>query len=185
MKYGIQAGTVALALALLGSACSSSSSPLEPRGGQGGSGGSTSPGKCDNATSVTPCGGDVVGSWDVTSSCLKLAGDFNSRGTGMGCDTFKVSGAVKVAGSFVMTADKKFQDKTTTTGDVTVTLDHQCLFMSGTWTKCDLISVAVEGLGFTNIQCADASGGGCNCPGKINQKVESVYMEPTDFSKLK
>jgi hypothetical protein len=197
MKQAIKAGKAALALALLCSACTNGTSPLPPLGGSGGKGGqgggqggaqggsggaSTTPGKCDNATNVTACGGDVVGSWDVSSSCLKLSGDFNSRGTGMGCDTFKVTGAAQVTGSFAMTADKKFKDNTTTTGDVTITLDHQCLWMSGSWTTCDLISVGVEGLGFTDVHCADASGGGCNCPGKINQKgtMGLIVATPAD-----
>jgi hypothetical protein len=164
MKYRIHAGKVALALALLCSACSKGSSSPQS------SGGSNNPGKCDSATNVTPCGGDLVGSWDVTSSCLKLSGDFTSRGTGLGCDTFKVTGAAQVSGSFVMTADKKFQDNTTTTGDVTVTLEKNCLFMSGSWTSCDLISIAIEGLGYTDVHCVNGTAGGCNCPGKINQK---------------
>jgi hypothetical protein len=130
---------------------------------------SSNPGRCDNTSDVDACGGDVVGSWDVTSSCLKLSGEFNSRGTGLGCDTFRVTGAIEVTGSLVMTADRKFRDYTTTTGDVTVNLDQMCLWMSGTWAQCNLISVAVEGLGFASVMCADAADGGCRCPGKIKQ----------------
>jgi non-reducing end alpha-L-arabinofuranosidase len=202
MNYGKNVGTVALALALLCSACSNdnssssnsggstkggsssggqsgSSSSSSGSGGQasssskGGSGGSQSSSSgtkpaCD-ATNVAACGGDVIGSWDVTSGCLNLSGDFVTRGTGLGCDTAKVTGSVKVTGSFVATADnKKFKDNTATKGDVVVTLDHQCLWMSGTWTQCDLISVAIEGLGFKNVKCADAADGGCNCPAQID-----------------
>jgi hypothetical protein len=110
----------------------------------------------------------VVGTWTVSSGCLNFSGDFETRGTGLGCDSAKVTGSVKVAGSFVATADKKFQDKTTTKGDVVVTLDHQCLWMSGTWTQCDLISVAIEGLGFKDVKCVDGADGSCNCPAKID-----------------
>jgi hypothetical protein len=117
---------------------------------------------------VTPCTGDVTGTWDVTSSCLDLSGEFETRGTGMGCDKAKVTGSVKVTGSLVLTADKKWQDKTTTKGPVTVTLDKQCLFMSGTWTQCDLISVAIQGLGFKEVKCEDGENGGCNCPGTLD-----------------
>jgi hypothetical protein len=197
MKYGNRVGTVALALALLCGACSDGSSGSSTSsggtnqtgggtggtssgGGQtsggvsGGPGGSSSGGaqagsSCGNATSVTPCGGSVVGSWNVTSSSIELCGQFQSIGTGLGCSTIGVTGTVQVSGSFVATADGKYQDNTTTTGPVTVTLDKACLFMSGTNTTCDLISVAIENLGFHDLNCVDAPGGGCNCPGTIEQ----------------
>jgi hypothetical protein len=143
-------------------------------GGMGGStGGAGSGGSSTSSTgscvSGTPCGGDVVGTWDVISYCLTLNGDFADRGTGLGCDTFKVTGSLQVKGTFVAGADGKFQDKTTTTGSVVVKMDHQCLFMSGTWAQCDLISVAVEALGFPNARCTDAPDGGCYCPATIKQ----------------
>ena len=198
MKYGNHGRSVVLALSLLCGACSSDySSSSNQSGGskstssQGGSGGSSASGgrtssggsggqggattsvtgpRC-SATSVTPCGGDVVGSWTVTSGCLNLSGDFISTGTGMGCDTFKVTGSVQVTGSYILTSDNQFQDNTTTTGTATVTLDHQCLWMSGTWTECDLISNSVGGLGFGDVNCVDAAdgNGGCTCPAKIKQ----------------
>jgi non-reducing end alpha-L-arabinofuranosidase len=40
--------------------------------------------------------------------------------------------------------------------------------MSGTWTQCDLISVAIEGLGFKDVKCVDGVDGSCNCPAKID-----------------
>ncbi len=69
----------------------------------------------------------------------------------------------------LLTADKQFEDDTTTTGDATIILDHQCLFMSGTWTTCDLMSSGVEGLGFTGANCVNAAGGSCTCSVKVNQ----------------
>jgi hypothetical protein len=172
MKIENSVGMVALAL--LCGACSGSSSPsTQTSGGSTGTssqvGGSTSNGTGANCTSVTPCGGDVVGSWDVTSSCLNLSGNFVSTGSGLGCDTVPLTGTLQVKGSFAFTADMQFQDNTTTTGDATVILDRQCLFMSGTWTTCDLIPVGIENLGFSNVSCVDAAGGGCTCQAKINQ----------------
>jgi hypothetical protein len=129
---------------------------------------------------VTPCASDLVGSWDVVSACLNLSGEFETFGTGLGCEKAKVTGSVQVKGSFVATADKKFQDKTTTTGSVTVTLEKQCLFMSGTWTQCSLISVAIEGLGFKDVKCVDGANGGCDCPATINHpgNMGLIVAEP-------
>jgi hypothetical protein len=151
-------------------------------GGTKSSGGSTSS-STGSCPSVAACGGDLVGTWNVTSSCLKLDGEFLTRGTGMGCDRAKVTGSLQVKGAFVATADKKFQDKTTTTGSVTVALDRQCLFMSGTWTQCDLISVAVEGLGFRNVRCTTAADGGCTCPGTIDHpgNMGLIVAEPETY----
>jgi hypothetical protein len=198
MKHADQVRSVVLALAFV-CACSNngtSSEKSSTNGGQGGGGGKqTTSAKgggggasgggqagsnnggsqgggpsCDNATSVKPCGGSIVGSWDVKSGCLKLSGEFDSTGTGLGCEKVKISGAVQVSGSFTA-KDKQFQDNTTTTGSATVTLDHQCLWMSGTWTTCGLIYSAIKGLvGFKTVQCADTSDGGCTCPGTFESK---------------
>jgi hypothetical protein len=198
-------GTVALALALVCGACSNSSSGSSPSGGTsdssgasnskaGASGGQSSSGSGKGGAgssssssvtgacgpSVTPCPGDVVGSWEVASGCLDLSGEFATRGTGLGCNTAKVTGSVQVTGSFVTNAEKKFQDKTTTKGPVTITLAKDCLFMSGTWTKCDLISVAIEGLGFKDVKCVDGENGGCSCPAKIDHPASMglIVAEP-------
>jgi hypothetical protein len=172
-------GTVVLQKSCSGTVCTGGTGGTSSSGG--GSGGSVSTGGSKSSggstsssgascPSVAACGGDVVGAWNVASSCLKLDGDFETRGTGLGCDKAKVTGSLQVKGSFVAARGKQFQDKTTTTGSVTVTLDHQCLWMSGTWTQCDLISVAIEGLGFKDVKCSDAAGGGCTCPGTIDNQ---------------
>jgi hypothetical protein len=129
---------------------------------------------------VTPCTGDVTGTWNVTSGCLDLNGEFATRGTGLGCNTASVTGSVQITGSFVATADKKWQDKTTTKGPVTIGLVKDCLFMSGTWTQCDLISVAIEGLGFKDVKCVDADGGGCTCPAMLDHpgNMGLIVAEP-------
>lgn len=140
-------------------------------GSAGSSGGAGSPGGSSGGTCVSEpsCGGDVVGSWEVTSSCLTLDGDFATRGTGLGCNTFKVTGALQVKGSFSADLDRRFQDKTTTTGTVTIKMAKQCLSMAGTWTTCGLIPVAVDGLGFANTRCVDAPDGGCTCSATVKQ----------------
>jgi hypothetical protein len=69
-------------------------------GGQTTSSSSGSGPTCSNLTpSVSPCGGDLVGTWTVQPSCMQIAGEMNATGIGLGCDTVKVTGIVNVSGT--------------------------------------------------------------------------------------
>src|SRR3954467_4012810 len=59
----------------------------QPGGGAGGS--------CSN---VTACGGDVVGAWTVSSSCLQVAGQLDLSGTSVGCASAPATGELHVTG---------------------------------------------------------------------------------------
>jgi formylglycine-generating enzyme required for sulfatase activity len=112
----------------------------------------------------------------LKSSCLKLSGNFNPTGVGLGCDSVQMTAALQVTGSFTANAKGQFQDKTVTTGSATIKLDHQCLWVSGTWTTCDLLSVGVKSLGFAAVTCADADGGGCTCQATVNQSGSMGFI---------
>src|SRR5512134_989071 len=108
MNGGRRAGWVALALALSAvPVVSCGNYDPEPRPVVGGSAGdTTSTGRLDTAAQearggsggssgvtpvqasclgVTPCGGDVVGTWVAAGSCLPVSGDANMAGFGLGC----------------------------------------------------------------------------------------------------
>jgi hypothetical protein len=130
---------VALSLSLVVCGCSSSS-PL-PNGSGGsegsggsGSGGSTGGGEC---SSVAPCGGDVVGSWTVASSCIKVTGNLDLSLSNAGCASAPVTGSLKVEGTWTATADGKYTDNTVTTGSEQFTLGPSCLVISSTPVTCD------------------------------------------------
>ena len=53
-----------------------------------------------NCTNVAPCGGSVVGTWNVTSSCLKLSGDMDMSLASLGCPTVPVNGSLQTTGNF-------------------------------------------------------------------------------------
>src|SRR4051812_39351616 len=53
-------------------------------GGASGTGGSTGDMTCSN---VAACGGDIVGTWTVKSSCLKIAGDLDVSLLSLNCPT--------------------------------------------------------------------------------------------------
>ena len=101
---------VLLALATLGpavisSGCNSGGNALSGTGGTPGSGGTVSSGgstgtggggtSCPN---VTACGGNLVGTWTVTSSCLKVSGNLDLSLAGAGCPSTPVTGDLQVTG---------------------------------------------------------------------------------------
>jgi len=134
-------------------------------GGSAGSGaGATS------CSDVTPCGGDLVGAWTVTSSCLKMSGDLDMSKAGIGCTAAPIMGSLQVMGTWTADADgMSFSDTTTTSGSAHVIMPASCLEVSGTSTTCDRVGPAVEGLGYTGVTCADNTDLGCDCDASVQQ----------------
>ena len=129
--------------------------------GAGGAGAS-----CSN---VTACGGSVVGTWNVTSSCIKVSGNLNMMAIGAGCATAPVTGSLQVTGSWTANADGTYTDKTTTTGDEQFTLAPSCLVISSTQTDCPGAANIISALGYATVTCTAAAGGGCACSATVNQ----------------
>src|SRR4051812_44368013 len=59
--------------------------------GSGGTGGTAGAQSCPG---VTPCGGSVIGTWNVASSCLALAGDMDVTLASLGCSKVPVTGSL-------------------------------------------------------------------------------------------
>jgi hypothetical protein len=135
-------------------------------GGSTGNGGDT--GSCAN---VAACGGDVTGTWNISSSCLKVSGEMDLGSFGIGCKSAPVTdGSLQVTGTWTAGSDGKITDKTKTTGTVHFTLDKTCLEISGTTTNCESMNGSMVSLGFSEVDCqAAASGGGCTCTGTSDQ----------------
>src|SRR4029077_8462017 len=68
--------------------CSSSTGGGGAAGSAGSSGGGGAGGSCSN---VTSCGGNLVGTWAVTSSCLKVTGSLDLSLVGAGCPSAPVT----------------------------------------------------------------------------------------------
>jgi hypothetical protein len=147
-------------------------------GGAGGSSGGSSGGSCTDTTSVTPCGGDVTGTWTV-SGCVAVSGTLDLGNLGIGCRSAKISGSRQVSGTWTATADGKYTDKTTTTGSEQLTLDPSCLEVSGTTTTCERLGSTIQSFGYDTLDCKSASEGGCTCAGTIKQSA-SVAVLSTD-----
>jgi hypothetical protein len=121
---------------------------------------------CDT---LTPCGGQVVGTWTATSSCLDVTGELDLSLTGLGCDSAPVTGSLEVTGTWTAQADGTYVDDTSTSGQQHFTLAAECLAVSGTTTSCERVSPALYSLGYSWVDCADAASGGCDCTGSVEQ----------------
>ena len=115
-----------------------------------------------SCTSVTPCGGSVVGAWTVSSSCLKLTGDMDVSLASLGCASVPVTGSLTTTGTFVAKADGTFVDDTVTTGSATFPLAKSCLSISSVERTCEQVSSIFEALGWKSGKCVDTNGQ-CNC----------------------
>jgi hypothetical protein len=140
-------------------------------GASGGAGGTASGGGPGGAScsSVTPCGGDVVGTWTVTSSCLNVSGQLDMSPLGLGCASAAVTGSLKVTGTWTARSDGTYSDNTTTTGDEVFSLPASCLNISGTTITCEGLASVFPILGYDSVSCTSATSGGCTCPATVKQ----------------
>jgi len=158
---------------LVFAACSADS--VDPSGGGGsgaiGAAGAAGAGTGASCGNVTPCGGNVVGSWTVSGSCLKLSGELDLGALGAGCPTAPISGSLQVSGTWTANANGTYSDKTVTTGDAVFELAPACLLISSTPVKCDGAgSLLGAGLGYSSVVCTPKAEGGCSCAATIHQE---------------
>jgi hypothetical protein len=134
-------------------------------GGSGGSGGAGG----DLCSNVAPCGGDVSGTWTVSSSCLNVSGELDLSMVGIGCSSAPVTGSLRVTGTWTGKANGTYLDNTTTSGNEQITLPASCLLVSGTTTTCPAIGSVLVSLGYDSVSCKAAAAGGCLCSAVVAQ----------------
>ena len=150
-------------------------------GGQAGAaatGGSSSGGGGGSCSNVTPCGGDVVGTRNVASSCLILSGDMDVTLAGLGCSTVPVTGSLQVTGTWTANANGTYRDNTTTTGSITFPLDDSCLTISSVKVECSKISVVFTALGWATSTCSIGASGKCYCSAAADQSGGIGVISP-------
>jgi len=145
----------------------------------GGGAGTNQPTDASACSNVEPCGGDVVGSWTVTSTCLTVTGALDLSLVGAGCPSAPVTGSLHVIGTWTANANGTCTDSTVTSGDEQITLEASCLVISSTPTNCDgAASLLAGGLGLSELHCPSAEGGGCNCSGTVKQTGTIGFASP-------
>ncbi len=134
-------------------------------GGFSGTGGES---LCSN---VTPCGGELVGTWTVTSSCLTVTGEVNLREMAIFCTAQVVTGSLEVSGTWTANGDGTHSDNTRTTGSHNLELGEDCTwFVSSTPISCERIGEALPVLGYAEATCVDnPATDGCTCNAVIDQ----------------
>ena len=150
--------------------------------GSGGSSETTGAGGGAACANVNPCGGDVVGTWTVASSCLKATGALDPSAYGLSCSTAPVTGGViQVTGTFTAKSDGTYSDNTITSGSEQFTLAKSCLVISSTPIDCSQAAHGVQNAGFTAVSCNTAADSGCTCSGTI-QQTGGIGLLSTDLS---
>ena len=162
--------------ALISSGCNSGGNALSGTGGTPGSGGTVSSGGSTgtggagtSCPDVTACGGNLVGTWTVTSSCLKVSGNLDLSLAGAGCPSTPVTGDLQVTGSWTANSDGTYVDNTTTSGTEQFKLAPSCLVISSTPVSCSGAAGLLTSLGYSSLTCPSTADGGCNCIGTIQQ----------------
>ena len=147
------------------------------RAAGGGSAGVPHPAGTSACTNVAVCGGDIVGTWNVTSSCLSVTGQLNVSLIGMACGSVPVTGSLQVTGTWTANSDGTYTDHTTTTGTEEFTLGSSCLVISSTPVDCLGAANIMTALGYTTATCT-AANGGCNCSATVDQSGGFGQVSP-------
>jgi hypothetical protein len=113
--------------------------------------------ECSGSSS---CGGDLVGSWSITSLC-DVTG---VAAVSASCPAAQIDASgVNVSGNLSFKSDMTFTSTARLSGTATVAVSNSCLMTGGFTLTCDDLSTLLleigQGIGGS---CADASGG-CDC----------------------
>jgi len=141
-------------------------------GGSGGQAGASCP-------NVTACGGDVVGTWTVMSSCLTMSGNLDLTLVSADCAPAPVTGQLMVSGSWSAKADGTYIDDTITTGTEHFTMAPSCLVISSTPVTCSGAAGLLTGLGYESVNCTNIAGGGCDCSATVHQSGGMALVSPS------
>lgn len=146
-------------------------------GGAGGLAGTgASAPTCPNGTA---CGGDLVGTWQVMSSCLALSGDMDVSKAGLGCKTVPVTGSLQVTGTWTAQPDGSYVDATLTKGSMTFPLAPSCMSVASTPVRCSDMGAVFMALGWTDTMCSQ-SGDQCFC--KAQTTLAGALGMPSPFA---
>lgn len=124
----------------------------------------SSGGTCGNTAA---CGGDIVGTWTITSSCVSASASMVDSS----CPTAPgTSSNVTITGSITYNADGSYTSTSTIGGTVQVYLPQSCLTSSGVTITCDQVNQAFQSdptPGLT-LNCTGSSG--CTCTETISDQ---------------
>jgi hypothetical protein len=144
--------------------------------GEGGMGGSAGTGGSDGQAGgdgksmsdtcpITACGGDVVGTWQISSVCTDWRVDPATTGT---CPTASSINNAQMNGTYTYGADGAFSWDTRTGGTTTVTLPAECIT---DLTSCaQLAAEFTPENGYISGSCTGNPSTSCTCTGKLTEE---------------
>jgi hypothetical protein len=120
---------------------------------------------------VSPCGGDVVGTWTVIDSCLSVGGSVDLSGFGLGCSAAPTTGSLEVTGTWSASSEGMMvSDDTHTLGDATIEVPPECAATSGMLIRCPALAGPIAPyLGYATLACVDSTIAWCACSGTFDQ----------------
>ncbi len=116
----------------------------------------SSGGTCSNAAA---CGGSVVGTWTITSSCVSASASM----TNSQCPGESGTSNLHVSGTITYNADGTYTSNATASGSITVTVPASCLTSNGVTVTCAQLNQQAQAnptAGVT-VNCTGTSS--CNC----------------------
>lgn len=131
-----------------------------------GCGGSSKDGDdSDGCANAAACGGDIVGAWQISSTCLTFDSSTMSNDDCPG-QTTRVADW-DMTGNFNFNADLTYSANATQTGTVVTTLPASCLMRQGITLSCaqleDALQANLADSGFSSGTCSVSAGNGCAC----------------------
>jgi hypothetical protein len=132
-------------------------------GCSGSSGGSGGPAAC---TTFMACGGNLAGTWNVTTACGPGT-MVTQTGFLSGCDASSLTATIiSASGALTFNADMTYSSSVTEALSSNATIPKSCLPAT---TTCSAFETALKAeMGVTSASCAD---GGTNCSCAIGQNI--------------
>jgi hypothetical protein len=130
-----------------------------PTTGADGTGSGASAAAANTCGSVAACGGNLVGTWTAAAMCT-TAPYVTSDGA---CTKAETESTTNISLSAVFNTDGSYSMTFGAYSDqLGLTASAPCLTELGA-NSCDDYTGALTTAGYSNVSCADASGGGCTC----------------------
>jgi hypothetical protein len=134
-------------------------------------GGASGLGTCGNSP---PCGGNVVGSWSISSVCATVQPAMADASCPTA--TFSITN-VSLTGTIVYNADLTYSADTTTLATENIALPTSCIVQQGVTLTCDQVSQQLSAAqGITSARCSTiATGCSCAVGVTVAAAVEGTY----------
>jgi hypothetical protein len=120
-------------------------------------------GTCGNSAA---CGGNVVGTWKITSSCVSVNASASTMNSQCPGETVSSSN-VRVSGSVTYNADGTYTSTGTTSGFITVNIPQSCLTINGVTVTCAQITQASQANPTAGVTLNCSGTSGCTCTESI------------------